>query len=158
VLHKVIDARQSAFLGGKGIMDSVLVVNEVMEEIKKRKNNYIFFKVDYEKTYDSVDRGFLYYMLERLGFCGRWIGWIRACLESSSVSALVNGSPTQEFKPRKGLRQGDPLTLFLFFIVAEGLAGVVRKAVEKELLESVEIGGRLIKVNMLQFADDTFFL
>ena len=97
-------------------------------------------------------------MLERLGFYGRWVGWIKACLVSSSVSVLVNGSPTQEFKPRKGMRQGDPLTPFMFLIVAEGLAGVVRMAVDKELLESVEIGGRLTKVNMLQFADDTFFL
>jgi len=56
------------------------------------------------------------------------------------------------------VRQGDPLAPFLFLIVAEGLAGVVRMAVDKDLLESVEIGGRLTKVNMLQFADDTFFL
>ena len=87
-------------------------------------------------------------MLERLGFYGRWVGWIKACLVSSSVSVLVNGSPTQEFKPRKGMRQGDPLTPFMFLIVAEGLAGVVRMAVDKELLESVEIGGRLTKVNI----------
>jgi len=73
-------------------------------------------------------------MIERLGICGKWIGWIRACLESSSVSVLVNGSPTQEFKPRIGLRQGDPLAPFLFLIVAEGLVGVVRKAVENDLL------------------------
>jgi len=52
---------------------------------------------------------------------------------------LVNESLTQEFKPKKGLRQGDPLAPFLFLIVAEGLAGVVRKAVEKDFLESVEI-------------------
>jgi len=96
-------------------------------------------------------------MLERIGFYGKWIGWIRAYLESSLVSVLVNGSLTMEFKPRKGLRQGDPLTPFLFLTVVEGLAGVVRKAIEKHLLESVEIGGRFIKVHMLQFADDTFF-
>jgi len=96
-------------------------------------------------------------MLERLVFCGKWIGWIRACIESSSVSVLVNKSLTQEFKPRKGLRQGDPLAPFLFLIVVEGLARVVRKVVEKDWLESVEIGSRFIKVNMLQYMDDTLF-
>jgi len=70
---------------------------------------------------------------------------------------LVNGSPTKEFKPRKWLRQGDPLAPFLFLIVAEGLAGAVREAVDKDMLKSVEIGGRFIKVNMLRYADDTLF-
>jgi len=96
--------------------------------------------------------------MKMLGIYGKWVGWIRACLESSSVLVLVNGSPTLELKTKKGLRQGNPLTPFLFIIVAGGLARVVRKAVEKDLLESVEIGGRCIKVDMLQYADDTLFL
>jgi len=53
---------------------------------------------------------------------------------------LVNGSPTTEFKPKKGLRHGDPLTPFLFLIVAEGLAGVVRQAKEKMLVEVLRLG------------------
>ena len=68
-------------------------------------------------------------MLERVGFCSRWIHWIKGCLESASVSVLVNGSPTKEFLPKKGLRQGDPLAPFLFLIAAEGLTGVSRMAV-----------------------------
>ena len=70
-------------------------------------------------------------MLRRLGFNGKWIEWIKNCLESSSISVLVNGSPTTAFKPKKGLRQGDPLAPFLFLIMAEGLAEVVRQAEEK---------------------------
>ena len=70
---------------------------------------------------------------------------------------LVNESPTQKFKPKKGLRQRDPLAPFLFLIVAEGLVVVIRKVVEKELLESLEIGDKLTKVNMLQHTDDTLF-
>ena len=89
-------------------MDSVLVANE------RRKSSCIFFKVDYEKAYDSIDWDFIYYMLQRLGFCEKWVEWIKACLESSSISVLVNDSPTQEFKPRKGLRQGDPLEPLFF--------------------------------------------
>jgi len=79
-------------------------------------------------------------MLGMLGFCDRWINWIKACLDSSSVSMLVNGSPTKEFHPKMGLRQGDPLAPFLFLILIEGLAGVLRKVVELNLVESLEIG------------------
>ena len=157
VLHKVIDVRQSTFLAGRDLMDSVLVANVVLEEVKRRKSSCIFVKVDYEKAYDSVDWDFIYYMLQRLGFCSKWIGWIRACLESSSISVLVNGSPTQEFKPRRGLRQGDPLEPFLFLIVAEGLAGMERKAVEKEMFQSLTVEDKQVKVNMLQYTDNTFF-
>jgi len=125
VLNKVIDLRQSAFLEGRGLLDSVLVVNETIEEVKRKKKECVVFKVDYEKAYDSVRWEFIYYMLGRLGFCGKWIEWIKNYLESSSISVLVNGSPTTESKPLKGLRQGDPLTPFLFLIAAEGLARVV---------------------------------
>ena len=70
---------------------------------------------------------------------------------------LVNGSPTKKFVPSKGLRQGDPLTPFLFLIVADGLAGVVRNVVLFDWVESVEVGRNKVKVNMLQYADDTLF-
>jgi len=78
-------------------------------------------------------------MLRRLGFCDLWIRWIKGCLESASVSVLVNGSPTREFFPRKGLYQGDPLAPFLFLIVVEGLAWVSRMAEENNLIDSLEV-------------------
>ncbi|XP_068483362.1 uncharacterized protein [Phaseolus vulgaris] len=134
-----------------------LVANEVLEEYKRKRKSCVFFKVDYEKAYDSVSWDFLYYMLERLGFCVQWICWIKGCLESASVSVLVNGSPTREFIPRKGLRQGDPLAPFLFLIVAEGLTGVSRMAEEKSLIDSLVVGKANVKVNMLQYVDDTLF-
>jgi len=157
VIGKIIDARQSAFLEGRGLMDSVLVANEVMEEYKRKGKSCVVFKVNYEKAYDSVNWDFLYYMLRRLGFSDRWIQWIKGCLESASVFVLVNGSPTREFFPRKGLRQGDPLAPFLFLIVAEGLAGVARVVEEKKLINNLEVGKDKVKVNMLQYADDTLF-
>jgi len=135
----------------------VLVANEVLEEAKRRKKSCLFFKVDYEKAYDSVRWDFISYMLERLGFCEQWIVWIKSCLESATVSVLVNDSLTKEFVPSKGLRQGDLLASFLFLIVAEGLAGVVRNAVLFDWVESVEVGRNKVKVNMLQYADDTLF-
>jgi len=94
-------------------------------------------------------------MMTRLDFCNKWI---RGCLESSTISVLVNGSPTEQFSPTKGLRQGDPLAPLLFLIVVEGLAGVVRQAEYKGLLEGINVGKKQIPINMLRFADDTIFV
>ena len=94
-------------------------------------------------------------MLSRLGFGEKWVSWIKGCLESSSVSVLVNGSPSREFTPTRGLRQGDPIAPFLFLVVVEGLAGLVRKAVRLKKLEGVTVGVNQIEVSLLQFADDT---
>jgi len=88
-------------------------------------------------------------MLGRLGFFDKWIVWIKSCLESVSVSIFVS--------LMKGLRQGDPIAQFLFLIVSEGLAGVSRNADELDAIESLEIGNKKIKVNMLQYSNDTLF-
>ena len=158
VLPKVIHSSQSAFIKGRGLMDSILVANETVEECRLKKKRLVIVKVDYEKAYDSINWDFLYYMLNRMGFCDRWIGWIQECLGSSSVSVLVNGSPTKEFVPTRGLRQGDPMAPFLFLIVAEGLAGLVRQAIKKNLYSGIKVGTDGINVGLLQFADDTLFL
>jgi len=71
---------------------------------------------------------------------------------------LVNGSPTEEFKPTRGLRQGDPLAPFLFLVVAEGLAGLVRQANKANLFSSIKIGREEVELCILQFANDTLFL
>jgi len=79
-------------------------------------------------------------MLCRLGFYDKWVTWIKGCLESASVSVLVNGSPSREFNPSRGLRQGDPIALFLFLVVVEGLEGLVRKTVHLEKMKRVIVG------------------
>jgi len=67
-MHKEIDTRQSTFLEGRGLMDNVLVANEITEEVKRKKKSCVFFKVHYGKAYDWVRREFIYYMLRQLGF------------------------------------------------------------------------------------------
>jgi len=110
------------------------------------------------KAYDTVDWEFLGYIMGRMRFNSKWIKWIKGFFESSTISVLVNGSPTREFKPKKGLRQGDPLGLFLFLIPVEGLSGVVREAKKNVLLDGLKIGRDKIGVSVLQFPDDTIFM
>ena len=73
MISKVIDFRQLTFLEGRGLLNNVLVANQVLEEYKRKRKSCVFFKVDYKKAYDSVSWNFIYYMLERLGFCAQWI-------------------------------------------------------------------------------------
>jgi len=157
VISSVIDDCQSTFFKERGILDSVLMANEVVEDIRRSGGSGLCLKVDFEKAYDLVRWEFLYDMLHRLGFQSKWISWIRGCMESSTVSVLVNGSPIEEFKPSRGLRQGDPLAPFLFIVVAEGLAGLVRQVVKANLLSGLKIGTKEVEVCFLQFADDTMF-
>jgi hypothetical protein len=110
VLGKLISNVQSAFIPNRQILDGVLVVNELIDLAKRRKDKCLLFKVDFERAYDTVNWQFLDYMMRRMGFAEGWTRWIRACVIHSSMSVLVNGSPTNEFHVGKGLRQGDPLS------------------------------------------------
>lgn len=159
VMSSIIDECQFAFVGGKNMLDSVLIANEVFHEAKRNKLPTFLLKIDYEKAYDSVNWGFLIYMLGRLNFGERWIKWVKNCLSSSSISVLVNGSPTEEFAMERGLRQGDPLAPFLFIIVAEGLSGLMKQAVAYGKFTPFKFcGDNGPEVSMLQFADDTIIM
>ncbi|GJR03801.1 RNA-directed DNA polymerase, eukaryota, reverse transcriptase zinc-binding domain protein [Tanacetum coccineum] len=81
----------------------------------------MIFKVDFEKAFDSVRWDYLDDILKSFGFGDTWRSWISSCLKSAKRSVLVNGSPTSEFQFHKGLKQGDPLSLFLFIMVMESL-------------------------------------
>ncbi|MCH80591.1 LINE-1 reverse transcriptase like, partial [Trifolium medium] len=71
------------------------------------------------------------------------------------MSVLVNGSPTPEINIQRGLKQGDPLAPFLFLLVAEGLGGLMKKAVEINRFQGFEIGRQNVVISHLQYADDT---
>lgn len=130
VLPKIISESQSAFIGGRSILDGVLMANEIVDGWKKKKKQSIVLKCDFEKAYDSINWEFLFSMLSNFGFGTKWINWMKECVSTAKISILVNGSPTSKFSPQKGLRQGDPLSPFLFNIVAEGLNILLNRAVQ----------------------------
>jgi len=155
VMNSIISPSQSAFLKGRTLVDGVLVVNELVDYAKRAKKECLIFKVDFEKAYDSVDWGFLVYMMRRVGMCEKLVAWMKACMYGGSMSILVNGSPTEEINIHRGLKQGDPLAPFLFLLVAEGFSGLMRQAKEENLFEGFEVGENGLVVSHLQYADDT---
>jgi hypothetical protein len=154
-MNSIVDPTQSAFLKGRQLVDGVLVINEIVDFAKKTGRECLIFKVDFEKAYDSVEWSFLDYMLGRFGFDEKWKSWMRACIFAGNMSILVNGSPTEEINIKRGLKQGDPLAPFLFLLVAEGLGGLMKRAVELCRFRGFRFGNQGTVVSHLQYADDT---
>ncbi|XP_058763698.1 uncharacterized protein LOC131637124 [Vicia villosa] len=157
VLNSIVSQCQSAFVPGRQLLDGVLVANEVVDFVKKEGLSCLLFKVDFEKAYDKVSWVFLHFLLEKMGFGVKWREWMELLVFKSDMSVVVNGSPTKEFAVKRGLRQGDPLSPFLFVLVAEALSRLVRKSSEIGEYENLLIKRRCF-VDILQFADDTLLI
>ncbi|KAK2642315.1 hypothetical protein Ddye_024078 [Dipteronia dyeriana] len=144
-----------AFVNGRQITNSFVITEEIISKWKSEKEGDIVIKLDFEKAYDNVDLGFLDDALTCIGFGAKWRGWIRECVYTTLMSVLVNGSPTAQFGFNRGLRQGDPLSPFLFNIVVEGLGYILQKTTYMDLFLGENFGGNRILVSHLQFMDDT---
>ncbi|RVW53855.1 LINE-1 reverse transcriptase-like [Vitis vinifera] len=158
VLNKVVSGDQNAFVRGKQILDASLMANEVIDFWHKRKEKGLICKLDIEKAYDSINWKFLMKVLVKMGFGSRWLDWIWWCISTAKFSVMINGVPTGFFSNFKGLRQGDPLSPYLFVLGMEVLSILIRRAVDGGFLSGCKIKGRgeeeMIVSHML-FADDT---
>ncbi|KAF5932830.1 hypothetical protein HYC85_029001 [Camellia sinensis] len=97
-------------------------------------------------------------MMANFGFGEKWLNWIKTCISTTRLSVLVNRSPTEEFSPEKGLRQGDPLSPFPFIIVAKGLNLLLSRAKDKDLIKGALVGSQEVSISHIQFADDIIIL
>ncbi|WP_369293706.1 reverse transcriptase domain-containing protein, partial [Klebsiella pneumoniae] len=80
------------------------------------------------KAYDRIEWKFVSQVMERLGFHSKWVGWIMECISTVSYSYLINESVYGLVKPNRGIRQGDPLSPYLFILCGEVLSGLCKKA------------------------------
>nr|GFA69946.1 putative RNA-directed DNA polymerase, eukaryota, reverse transcriptase zinc-binding domain protein [Tanacetum cinerariifolium] len=145
---------QSAFIAGHQIIDGPSILSEIVESFKKKKKNSLIFKVDFEKAFDSVSWKYLDFVLLNLGFGSKLRSWIRACLSSPRASILINGSSTSQCSIKHGLKQGDPLSLFLFILVMEGLHNALFTTVSSCLVRGVKFIYHELTISHLFYVDD----
>ncbi|KAJ0907899.1 putative RNA-directed DNA polymerase [Helianthus annuus] len=158
VITSVVSNVQSAFLSNRNIVDGPLILNELVSWAKRSKKTFFIFKADIEKAYDTISWKFLISVLTFMGFPAKWRNWVMGIFFSGRASVLVNGSPTGEFQYRRGLRQGDPLSPFLFVLAMEALHVMMTKAVNDGLFSGVQLPNNGPYFSHMFFADDAIFM
>ncbi|GJV66022.1 putative reverse transcriptase domain, reverse transcriptase zinc-binding domain protein [Tanacetum coccineum] len=156
-LKSIISANQSAFVPGRSITDNILLTQELMHNYHlNRGTPRCAFKVDIQKAYDTVDWVFLRSILVGFGFHEKMVTWIMECVTTTSYSICVNGSLHGHFKGSRGLRQGDPLSPYLFTMVMEILTLMIqRRVLASDCFTYHRYCSNLELVNLC-FADDLF--
>nr|GEX06540.1 putative reverse transcriptase, RNA-dependent DNA polymerase [Tanacetum cinerariifolium] len=139
VMSTIISNVQTTFLKDRQITYGPLIINDVISWTKKVNGKLMIFKVDFEKSFDSINWDFIHDGMDQMGFGVKWRDWIFGCLRSGYSSILINGSPSKEFKLSKGLRQGDPMSRFLFIIAMEALHIAMMEVREKGVFKGVEV-------------------
>ena len=128
------------------------MANETVKEYRKLGRSGLVFKLDFEKAYDHVEWGFLDFVLQKKGFGSLWRKWILGCLSTVSFSIYINSRPRGKFKGSRGLRQGDPLSPFLFTLVADVFGRLIDKAKQCDAIHDFLVGRDKVEVTHLQFA------
>lgn len=156
VLPDIISKEQSAFVSGRIISDNIIVAYECLHFMRTngtKRNGHCALKLDMSKAYDRVEWHYLFGIMERLGFRNKWIDLIRKCVTTASFSIIFNGKPLEKFKPSRGIRQGDPISPYLFLLCAEGLSCLLNKNNDKEM--GIVVANNAPKISHLLFADDS---
>eukprot|EP00253_Pinus_taeda_P027885 PITA_27885 len=154
LLDKLISAEQTGFVEGRQILDGLVVTQEVIHSLKVKKQKGMMIKLDLSKAYDRLSWNYLGKVLESFGFSRRWIDWIHSLISSPIFSILVNGTPSKTFTASRGIRQGDPLSPFLFILAAEGLGRFIKKEREANRIKGLKLWGNNLPLTHQQFVDD----
>jgi len=143
------------------ITDNVLLAYEITHLMHKRKGGrqgLATIKLDMSKAYDRVEWDFLEKMMHKMGFAAGWVSLIMKCVRSVSYRVKFNRTLTEVVFPQRGLRQGDPLSPYLFILCAEAFSILLQRAELDRSIEGVQICPGAPSINHLFFADDSLII
>ena len=114
-MEHLVLPNQFSFIKGRQGCDNIIIVQEAIHSMRtcRRGDGYVAVKVDMEKAYDRLDWGFLEFTLQGLGLNREFIELIMCCVSTVTMRVLWQDTLTESFKPTRGVRQGDPLSLYV---------------------------------------------
>uniref|UniRef100_A0A803QLX3 Reverse transcriptase domain-containing protein n=1 Tax=Cannabis sativa TaxID=3483 RepID=A0A803QLX3_CANSA len=159
VIDRLISPCQSAFMLGRWIAEASIMAQEVLHSIKNKKGKVgaLAIKTDMSKAYDRLEWDFIRHVLVANGFSSKVCNLIMQCITTVSFSILLNGAPLAPFNPKRGIRQGDPLSPFIFILCSEVLSKLIFKAERLGQLSGVRIARNSAPISHLFYADDSIF-
>ena len=140
ILPNVIFDSQSAFVRDRSIIDNTTVAFEMLHRMRNRRKGkigHMAVKLDISKAYDRVEWEFLRRIMLKIGILNQWVHLVMETVCIASYSILINGEPTGFITPSCGIKQGDPLSPYLFLLCTEGLSSLIRRAIENHHLKGV---------------------
>ncbi|OMO64639.1 reverse transcriptase [Corchorus capsularis] len=158
ILPQIIGESQSAFVPDRMIFDNALIAFETIHFMcnkRSGKRAHLALKLDLSKAYDKVEWIFLEKCMYRLGFSSHWIELVMEGIRSVSYSILINGQQTARLSPTRGIRQGDPLSPYLFLFCMEAFSCLISNAEATNLIHGVAINRAAPSISHLFFADDS---
>ncbi|VVA18748.1 PREDICTED: reverse mRNAase [Prunus dulcis] len=163
LLPFLISPNQNAFVANRVIQDNISIAHEAYHHLKLKtrgSRHELGLKVDMNKAYDRVEWDFLEALLCKLGFRDHWVRLIMACVSSVSFSVLINGKPGPTFRPSRGLRQGDPLSPYLFLLVSDVFSKNLSKCISGGWIKGIKMAQRSPVLSTTSFLQMTpfFFL
>ena len=156
LLDKIISPNQGAFVKGRWIAENSIIAQELVHKIKshKGKNGLLLMKIDLKKAYSRLEWSFVDRSLSAWGFSEDFQRIILSCLSSVEYSLLINGDQSESFSPNRGLRQGDPLSPYLFILCSEFVTRLINKEEEEGRIKGIKICRDSPSVSHLMYADD----
>ncbi|RVX07677.1 putative mitochondrial protein [Vitis vinifera] len=139
--------------------DSILIAHEVLHFLKRKREGrigYAALKIDISKAYDKLEWNYLFVVLEVMGFSSKWLEWMRMCVCTVSYKVVFGGELLGPIYPTRGLRQGDPLSPYLFILAAEGLSALLKQGERCGVLHGCSVARGAPTVSHLFFVDDSY--
>ncbi|XP_075645570.1 uncharacterized protein LOC142616645 [Castanea sativa] len=156
LLNSLISPIQIAFVPGRRGVDNVVIAQELLYTMdrKKGKDGFMAIKVDLEKSYDWLEWSFIHKVLQAFRLPHNIIKLIMSCIWTSSLSMLLNGCALDSFNPSRGIRQGDPLSPYLFILCMEYLGLLIEGNVSNGSWSPIKASRGNIRIFHLFFADN----